>query len=273
MHITNFNERFNGRLHYNTGRRINNGFIRLGNSVLEFSDRDIQKYYKNYKDLSGAKALNDKLKKTCYNYKPDLIILGHADLISADQISQLREDYPNTRFSQWFLDPLNKNGWEEKNFDISILLDGNERKIETHKIDCFKNKIGIEIEWNNKTEFYDRDSLGRTIPVNTKTNKWTIVEKRPYYYEEKFTVFGSRKRFETKDILKQILLPSIKREGVVKQVNYVLNKLMIWFDGDFDVILCKCEDDARDLHNVLRDFCETQKISNVIFSGLSLIHI
>jgi hypothetical protein len=28
MHITNFNERFNGRLHYNTGRRLNNGFIR-----------------------------------------------------------------------------------------------------------------------------------------------------------------------------------------------------------------------------------------------------
>jgi hypothetical protein len=115
--------------------------------------------------------------------------------------------------------------------------------------------------------FYDRDALGRTIPVNTKRNKWTIVEKRPYYYEEKFTVFGSRKRFETKDILRQILLPSIKREGVVKQVNYVLNKLMIWFDGDFDVILCKCEADARKLHNVLRDFCEKQKIKNVIFSG------
>ena len=116
-------------------------------------------------------------------------------------------------------------------------------------------------------EFYDRDALGRTIPVNTKTNKWTIIEKRPYYYEEKFTVFGSRKRFETKDILRQILLPSIKREGVVKQVNYVLNKVMIWFDGDFDVILCKCESDARKLHNVLRDFCVSQKINNVLFSG------
>ena len=37
-------------------------------------------------------------------------MLGHADLISADQISELREDYPNARFGQWFLDPLNKNG-------------------------------------------------------------------------------------------------------------------------------------------------------------------
>ena len=110
LHITNFNERLDGRLFFNTGRRINNGFIRQGHSVLGFSDRDIQKYYKSIRDFKGAKTLNEKLKKTCYNYKPDLIVLGHADLISKDQISELREDYPNTRFSQWFLDPLNKNG-------------------------------------------------------------------------------------------------------------------------------------------------------------------
>ena len=41
MHITNFNYRFNGRLHYNTGRRINHGFVRLGHNVLTISDRDI----------------------------------------------------------------------------------------------------------------------------------------------------------------------------------------------------------------------------------------
>ena len=110
LHITNFNERLDGRLFFNTGRRINNGFIRQGHSVLGFSDRDIQKYYKSFNDIKGAKTLNDKLKKTCYNYKPDLIVLGHADLISKDQISELREDYPNTKFCQWFLDPLNKNG-------------------------------------------------------------------------------------------------------------------------------------------------------------------
>ncbi len=110
LHITNFNERLDGRLFFNTGRRINNGFIRLGHSVLGFSDRDIQKYYKSINDFKGAKTLNDKLKKTCYNYKPDLIMLGHADLISADQIQELRDDYPNVRVGQWFLDPLNKKG-------------------------------------------------------------------------------------------------------------------------------------------------------------------
>ncbi|MFL2889275.1 MAG: glycosyltransferase [Pelagibacteraceae bacterium] len=110
LHVTNFNERHDGRLYFNTGRRLNNGFVRLGHSVLEFSDRDIQRYYKNYKDISGSKSLNDKLKKTCYNYKPDLIILGHADLISTQTLAELKDDYPNTKISQWFLDPLNKHG-------------------------------------------------------------------------------------------------------------------------------------------------------------------
>ena len=110
LHITNFNERHNGRLFFNTGRRINNGFIRLGNSVLEFSDRDILKHYKTYTDISGSKSLNEKLKKTCYNYKPDLVVLGHADLISSDMLGELKDEYPYLKIAQWFLDPLNKNG-------------------------------------------------------------------------------------------------------------------------------------------------------------------
>ena len=82
----------------------------MGHSVLGFSDRDIQKYYKSLNDIKGSKVLNDKLKKTCYNYKPDLVVTGHADLISKDQIAELKEDNPNTKFCQWFLDPLNKKG-------------------------------------------------------------------------------------------------------------------------------------------------------------------
>ena len=110
LHVTNFNERLDGRLFFNTGRRLNNGFIRLGHSVLGFSDRDIQKYYRSIRDYKGSSVLNEKLKKTCYNYKPDLVIIGHADLISKQQIEELKQDNPNTKFAQWFLDPLNKKG-------------------------------------------------------------------------------------------------------------------------------------------------------------------
>ncbi len=130
LHVTNFNERHDGRLFFNTGRRLNNGFIRLGHSILDFSDRDIQKYYKGYKDISGAKALNEKLKKTCYNYKPDLLVLGHADLISPNTLGELKDDYPGLKISQWFLDPLNKKGPDyERNknriLDKSTFVDAN----------------------------------------------------------------------------------------------------------------------------------------------------
>jgi len=53
--------------------------------------------------------------------------------------------------------PLTENKWSKKQFKIKIFVNDNEEKFELHEIDCFKNKIGLEIEWNNKTEFYDRD--------------------------------------------------------------------------------------------------------------------
>ena len=149
LHVTNFNERLDGRLFFNTGRRINNGFIRQGHSVLGFSDRDIQKYYKSFNDLKGAKTLNDKLKKTCYNYKPDLIVLGHADLITSEQIAELREDYPNTRFGQWFLDPLNVNG-PDYNRNKSRILD----KIDKVDATFLTTSPSVLKFLNNKNSYY-----------------------------------------------------------------------------------------------------------------------
>tara|TARA_E500000178_G_scaffold84687_1_gene83085 strand:+ start:235 stop:2364 length:2130 start_codon:yes stop_codon:yes gene_type:complete len=130
LHITNFNERHNGRLFFNTGRRLNNGFIRLGHSVLEFSDRDIVSRGKSIKDFYGSDTLNDKLVKTCYHFKPDLIVLGHADMISKDVLYNLKKDYSNLKIAQWFLDPLNKYGPDfQKNkrriLDKSDVIDSN----------------------------------------------------------------------------------------------------------------------------------------------------
>ena len=106
LHVTNFNERHNGRLFYNTGKRINNGFIRLNHSVLEFSDRDIVSYYRNLNDLNGSKRLNKKLLEVISNYVPDILILGHADLIKKETLEYIKKNYPNIKMAQWFLDRM-----------------------------------------------------------------------------------------------------------------------------------------------------------------------
>ena len=106
LHVTNFNERHNGRLFYNTGKRINNGLIRLNHSVLEFSDRDIVSYYRSLNDINGSKRLNKKLIEVISNYVPDLIILGHADLIKKETLNFIKKNYPNIKIAQWFLDRM-----------------------------------------------------------------------------------------------------------------------------------------------------------------------
>ena len=50
-----------------------------------------------------------------------------------------------------------ERGWRERMFATQIRVDQNVYDSPTHKVDCFKNGIGLEVEWNNKTEFYDRD--------------------------------------------------------------------------------------------------------------------
>jgi len=109
LHITNLNERFDGRLHYNTGKRINNGFVRLGHNVLSFSDRDTINQNKSIIDISGTKTLNAKIFNTVDNFRPDLIVLGHADNISVETINKIKKLY-NPKICQWFLDPLMKQG-------------------------------------------------------------------------------------------------------------------------------------------------------------------
>jgi len=52
---------------------------------------------------------------------------------------------------------LHTRGWSEKSFNINIEVDGTDIPVPTHKIDNFKNRVGIEVEWNNKDPFYDRD--------------------------------------------------------------------------------------------------------------------
>lgn len=48
-------------------------------------------------------------------------------------------------------------GWEEKQFETEIMVDGHVAKTPTHQVDCYKNRVALEIEWNNKDPFFDRD--------------------------------------------------------------------------------------------------------------------
>ncbi len=77
-----------------------------------------------------------------------------------------------------------KRGWSERSFDTKLVVDGNEIPSPTHKIDNFKNRVGVEIEWNNKDPFFDRDLNNfrllrqlRTLSVGVIITRMTELQK------------------------------------------------------------------------------------------------
>ena len=211
LHVTNFNERHNGRLFYNTGRRINNGFIRLNHSVLTISDRDIISNHRSIGDLDGSKKLNLKLLETISNYVPDLIVLGHADLIHINTLKFIKDYYPKIKMCQWFLDKMDTN-WikNKKRFTDKInLMDAsfcttspdvlnikiknkvyyipNPADASFETLECYKNKNQV-----NDLFFAMSHGVHRGILKKGKFDKRSIFienlkEKKPHI---KFDLYG-----------------------------------------------------------------------------------
>ena len=62
-----------------------------------------------------------------------------------------------SNIADYFDKSLAANGWIEKQFVTLQIVDGVENEVPTHKIDRVKGRVALEIEWNNKDPFYDRD--------------------------------------------------------------------------------------------------------------------
>lgn len=62
-----------------------------------------------------------------------------------------------SQLASWVDDFLSKRGWREKQFETAVIVDQERYDSATHKVDCYKNRIALELEWNNKDPFYDRD--------------------------------------------------------------------------------------------------------------------
>lgn len=104
---------------------------------------------------------------------------------------------------------LYARGWVEKQFQTEIVLDGSKTESPTHQIDCFKNRVALEIEWNNKDPFYDRDLNNFRLLFELRAVSVGVIVTRCDNLQEIFAALGRGSSYGASTTHMRKLLPRI----------------------------------------------------------------
>ncbi len=108
---------------------------------------------------------------------------------------------------------LADRGWQEKQFQTAIEVDGARLDSPTHKIDCYKNGIALEIEWNNKDPFYDRDLNNFRLLFDLRAVSVGIIITRSDELQEIFNALGRGSSYGQSTTHMSKLLPRVLGGG------------------------------------------------------------
>lgn len=104
-------------------------------------------------------------------------------------------------------------GWVEKKFSTSIMVDGHPIESPTHKVDCFKNGIAVEIEWNNKDPFFDRDLNNFRLLFDLRAISVGVIITRCDHLQLIFDALGRGKSYGPSTTHMGKLIPRIRGGG------------------------------------------------------------
>ena len=113
-----------------------------------------------------------------------------------------------------------------------------------------------------------RDEYGRTY-TEKPLGDWTILASEDYQIEEEFWIYGKNpkaNRSNIEDVLRKLFIGAHKK-GMVKQIIIVHNKLLIYSEEQFDMIICKNKKECQRLNHTLAKLTKKQKIKSLLFMG------
>ena len=227
LHISNFNEKNNQRLfNISIASKLTNGFIRNGSDVINFS-------YRNYLSNKFFPKLDEDLTEICSNYKPDLILLGHNNILKSETLSNIKRF--NTKISLWYEDHVVNYG---PNWKSNLnLIEQNHELIDNYFITTHPSEIKSKIK-KNKLSFLP-------IPVDENIENLKIYENK-YRYKDLFFAlshgvnFGGLRK-NSKDERENFLKNLIKKG---KNINFhilgINNDKPKWnYDFYKEMLICK----------------------------------
>lgn len=108
---------------------------------------------------------------------------------------------------------LYSRNWVEKHFNTNIQIDDDIRHTPTHKVDCYRNRIAIEVEWNNKDPFFDRDLNNFRLLFDRKAISVGVIITRASELQQIFNHLGKGKSFGASTTHWNKLMPKIDGDG------------------------------------------------------------
>lgn len=108
---------------------------------------------------------------------------------------------------------LYDRGWIEKEFETHVMVDEALIESPTHKVDCYKNEIALEIEWNNKDPFFDRDLNNFRLLFELRAISVGIIITRSDHLQKIFNEIGKGSSYGNSTTHMSKLLPKIEGGG------------------------------------------------------------
>ncbi|UBF28246.1 hypothetical protein K9N68_10390 [Kovacikia minuta CCNUW1] len=105
---------------------------------------------------------------------------------------------------------LYSRGWIEKEFATSVKVDERIMDSPTHKVDCYKNRIALEIEWNNKDPFFDRDLNNFRLLFDLRAISVGVIITRCDHLQDIFNSLGRGASYGSSTTHMSKLLPRIE---------------------------------------------------------------
>ena len=139
LHIGNFDEKNDHRLfNISIANKISKGFIRNSHDTINFSYRDFNSKFL----IKNNNILNDKIYNIVENYKPDLLVLGHNNILSSNTIQKVKSKF-KSKFALWYEDHLIKGGPNAQN-NLN-LIEKNEELIDQYFVTTHPDPIKTKI--------------------------------------------------------------------------------------------------------------------------------
>lgn len=118
-----------------------------------------------------------------------------------------------TKLADWIDSFLSERGWKEKKFETSVTVDDAKHDSPTHKVDCYKNRVALELEWNNKDPFFDRDLNNFRLLFDLRAISVGVILTRCDELQDIFNSLGRGSSYGNSTTHMSKLLPRITGGG------------------------------------------------------------